>query len=82
MIEFSRQQQEQRLLKEQDDELRKLTEEEIELEEKLQQLFDLDNALQAKSVHVSNLQEDRVGDRWQVSVGRWQLLLVDTIIDA
>ena len=77
MIEFSRQQQEQRLLKEQDDELRKLTEEEIELEEKLQQLFDLDNALQAKSVHVSNLQEDRVR-----AGGRWQLMLVVSDNDA
>lgn len=60
MIEFSRKHQEERLLKEQEEDLRKLTEEEIELEEKLQQLFELDKALQDKSVHVSNLQEDRV----------------------
>ncbi len=67
MIAFSRQHQEEKLTKEQEDGIRQLTEDEVDLEEKLQQLYELDRELQDQSFGVTSLQEDRVsvGDGWR-----------------
>ena len=60
MLEFSRKQQEDTIVKEIEDDVKQLTQDEADLEEKLDRLYDLDRMIQEQSFQVTSLKEDRV----------------------
>ncbi|XP_041367889.1 uncharacterized protein LOC121382369 [Gigantopelta aegis] len=59
MLEFSRENQEKRFVKEIENEIKQLSTDEVDLEEKLEKLYDLDRKLQEQSFKVTSLKEDK-----------------------
>ncbi|BFZ03945.1 hypothetical protein BsWGS_06984 [Bradybaena similaris] len=59
MLEFSRKQQEERLIQKTEEEIKQLSSEEVDLEEKIDRLNELDRRLQEQSVRVSSFREDK-----------------------